>query len=144
MEKMLHSFVGSKKEKKNGCCGQNFSFSCMNLDKKRNCAKKETHFVPKMALWSIRWVYNLLVTRMPTKNTVLQPESSCSSQSHNWAKVGWKQLFLFALKIPVFGGFVCLFVLYKSISAEMSGYSFHYCNLHLYFSGKTTDNLQMK
>lgn len=54
MEKMLSSFVGSKQEK-NGRGGQNFDFSCMNLEKiKRNHAKKETHFVPKRALSSNR------------------------------------------------------------------------------------------
>lgn len=58
MEKMLSSFVGSKKEKtggrKGGVC-VNFNFSYTNLDKiKENYAKKETNFVPKRALPSNR------------------------------------------------------------------------------------------
>ena len=67
MEKMLSSFVGGKKEK-TGWGGQNFDVSYTNLDKiKRNHAKKEINFVPKRALASNRWVYNLYFTRKPTK-----------------------------------------------------------------------------
>lgn len=54
MEKMLSSFVASKKEK-TGWAGQNCNFSYMNLDKiKRNHATKETNFVLKRALSSNR------------------------------------------------------------------------------------------
>lgn len=69
---MLHSFVGSKKGGGNGC-GQNFSFSCMNLDKKRNLAKKKHIFFPK-------WLCDPSDEYMIYILQECQPKTWCSNQ----------------------------------------------------------------